>query len=259
VAGFEPRPLRPELRAGQSMGVISAGRRPLPGVVGQCWSASLLYFAAVQLRWSRRAGTSHVPARPTRRGAWCRWAGGVRMPGRGRNRRRRDGVRTCRALAGGPLCQVDAARVERSGRDCGVPPGRLVGGRRAARPWGGSCGVVAMGHGSRGVGDARVARGIDDTLNSGIRSPFSTTGIRFFCNAERAATRMGYAQAGVSTVVEYTSIGAAGGVRAGGEPWHASQPRLLRNDTALLRYGYGHHSSLQLLRPVIAESWCVGA
>jgi hypothetical protein len=103
----------------------------------------------------------------------------------------------------------------------------------------------------------RVA--FDDTLNSGIRSPFSTTGIRFFCNAERAATRMGYAQAGVSTVVEYTSIGAAGGVRAGGEPWHASQPRLLRNDTALLRYGYGHHSSLQLLRPVIAESWCVGA
>jgi hypothetical protein len=52
------------------------------------------------------------------------------------------------------------------------PPGRLVGGRRAARPWGGSCGVVGMAHSSRGVDDASGVRGVDDTLNSGIRSPF---------------------------------------------------------------------------------------
>src|SRR5947209_17060452 len=38
------------------------------------------------------------------------------------------------------------------------------------------------------------ARGIDDTLNSGIRSPFQQQESDFFCNAERAATRMGYAQ-----------------------------------------------------------------
>jgi hypothetical protein len=48
---LNPRPLRPELRAGRSMVVIFAGRRPVAGVVGRCWSAALLYCAAVQLRW----------------------------------------------------------------------------------------------------------------------------------------------------------------------------------------------------------------
>jgi hypothetical protein len=35
------------------MVVISAGRRPVAGIVGRCWSAALLYSAAVQLLASR--------------------------------------------------------------------------------------------------------------------------------------------------------------------------------------------------------------
>jgi hypothetical protein len=54
VAGFEPTASSPELRAGRSIGVISAGRQPVADVVGRCWSAALLYFAAVQL--AGRAG-----------------------------------------------------------------------------------------------------------------------------------------------------------------------------------------------------------
>jgi hypothetical protein len=49
-----PRPLRPKLRARRSIGVVSARHRSLAGVLGRCWSVSLLYFAAVQLR--SRAG-----------------------------------------------------------------------------------------------------------------------------------------------------------------------------------------------------------
>ena len=40
----------PELRARRSMGDVSAPHGPLGGVLGHCWSASLLYCAAVQLR-----------------------------------------------------------------------------------------------------------------------------------------------------------------------------------------------------------------
>ena len=58
---LNPRPLRPELRAGRSMVVISAGRRPAADVVGRCWSAALLYCAAVPLRWPRTVGTGHGP------------------------------------------------------------------------------------------------------------------------------------------------------------------------------------------------------
>ena len=64
-----PRPLRPELRAGRSMVVIFAGRRPVKGVMGWCWSAALLYCAAVPLRWPRRVGTGHGPVKRTRRGS----------------------------------------------------------------------------------------------------------------------------------------------------------------------------------------------
>jgi len=59
-----PRPLRPELRAERSIGVVSARRGPLAGVLGRCWSASLLYFAAVQQpvrSWRReRPGSARV-------------------------------------------------------------------------------------------------------------------------------------------------------------------------------------------------------
>jgi hypothetical protein len=43
------RPLRPELRARRPIEVVSARRGPLAAVLGRCWSASLLYCAAVQL------------------------------------------------------------------------------------------------------------------------------------------------------------------------------------------------------------------
>jgi len=80
---LNPRPLRPELWAGRSMVVISAGRRPMADVVGRCWSALLLYSAAVQLSWWRRAAIALY--RRNRLGAGAgvngRW---VRMPGCGR-------------------------------------------------------------------------------------------------------------------------------------------------------------------------------
>jgi hypothetical protein len=47
VAGFEPRPLRPELRAERSMEVVSARRGPLVGTLRRCRSTRLLSFAAV--------------------------------------------------------------------------------------------------------------------------------------------------------------------------------------------------------------------
>jgi hypothetical protein len=50
VVSRKYRALDRELRARRSMGVVSACRGPLSGTLGRYWSASLLYFAAVQLR-----------------------------------------------------------------------------------------------------------------------------------------------------------------------------------------------------------------
>jgi hypothetical protein len=85
---LNPRPLRPELRAGRLIGVISAGRRPLAAVLGRCWLAPLLYFAAVQRGF--RVGPVLAMHRRNRLGAGggsdgdrsaCRWPGSARPSG----------------------------------------------------------------------------------------------------------------------------------------------------------------------------------
>jgi hypothetical protein len=44
--------------------------------VGRCWSAALLYCAAVQLARSRSVETGHGPGKLTRRGSWQVWTVG---------------------------------------------------------------------------------------------------------------------------------------------------------------------------------------
>ena len=50
VAGFEPTASSSRTAGKAVVGVVSAHRGSLAGTVGRCWSASLLYFTAVQLR-----------------------------------------------------------------------------------------------------------------------------------------------------------------------------------------------------------------